>query len=79
MNAVGQVLVEFLLITLVFLVIVVSIAKEIPITFSKASPYLGGKIEKRLETGRGFSVDKRNGGDIWKDPVNKIKGGVKDL
>ena len=75
MNAAGQALIEFLLLTIIFLVIVVAIAKEIPITFSKATPFLGGKIEQRLETGRGFAIDKSNGGEIWKDPVQP-KGGV---
>ena len=78
MNAAGQALVEFLLLTLIFLAIVVAIAKEIPLTFSKATPYLGGKIEQRLQTGRGFSLNKTNGGDIWHDAA-KPKGGVTNL
>lgn len=77
MNAAGQALVEFLLLSIIFLAIVVAIAKEIPITFSKSTPYLGGKIEQRLETGRGFSVNKQNGGDIWKNAIQP-KGGVKN-
>jgi len=71
MNAAGQVLLEFILLAVVFLLIVAKISKNIPLTFSSASPSLGGKIEQRLETGSGYFVQ----GGTWDYPI-KPKGGV---
>jgi len=70
-NAAGQILVEALLLMAIFLILVGSIARQIPFTFSSASPYLAGKMEQRLQTGGGFSAG------AWQGPVNP-KGGVKD-
>jgi hypothetical protein len=69
MNAAGQVLVEYLLLASIFLLLIAGISKEIPVTFSRATPFLGGKIEQRLQTGAGFAQGS------WKPPV-KPKGGV---
>jgi len=68
-NAAGQALVEFVLLTAIFLTFIGVIAKKVPLTFSSATPYLGGKIQQRLETGGGFAKG------AWAVPV-KSKGGV---
>jgi hypothetical protein len=75
-NAVGQTLIEFLLLTMIFVVLIAGIARKIPITFSRATPYLGGKVEQRLETGRGFALNS-SGNDLWIKPTNP-KGGMRD-
>ncbi len=71
MNAAGQVLLEYVLLMAVFVLLIARLAQSVPTTFAKASPYLGGKIEQRLETGNGFSLNS------WKAPV-AAKGGVKE-
>jgi hypothetical membrane protein len=68
-NAAGQTLVEFVLLTGIFLILIGVVAKKVPLTFSSATPYLGGKIQQRLETGGGFA------GAAWSTPL-KPKGGV---
>jgi len=74
MNAAGQVLIEYILLMAVFLLLIAKVSAKIPDTFSKASPYLGAKLEQRLETGKGFSDDS---GGWWLPPIS-TKGGVKD-
>jgi hypothetical protein len=74
MNAAGQVLFEYVLIMLVFLLLVAKLANYIPTTFGKASPYLGAKIEQRLEAGNGFATLKPG----FYLPPAAPKGGVKD-
>jgi hypothetical protein len=76
-NAAGQALIEFLLLTVIFVVLIAGIARQIPVTFSKASPYLAGRIEQRLETGHGFAADPIDGNDAWSAPTSP-KGGIKD-
>ena len=76
MNAAGQVLVEFLLLTILFLMLIAGISKEIPLTFSKATPFLGFNIQTALETGHAFSL-KPGGAPAWSAPVSP-KGGLKD-
>lgn len=71
MNAAGQVLIEYIFLMLVFLLLVGKVARSIPTTFDTATPYLGAKIEQRIETGQGFSAN--NG--IWLPPY-KPKGGL---
>ncbi|MCC6278198.1 MAG: hypothetical protein IT289_09820 [Oligoflexia bacterium] len=71
-NAAGQTLVEFVLLTALFLIFVGKVARDLPLTFSGATPYLGAKLQGRLQTGAGFT----RGGD-WQRPV-RPKGGVKD-
>jgi hypothetical protein len=66
----GQALLELLLIGVIFLFFTVSVLNKVPLTFSKASPYLGGKIQSRLETGSGFRGN-------WIAPV-KPAGGMRD-
>ncbi len=68
-NAAGQALVEFVLLTAIFLIFIGVVAKKVPLTFSSATPFLGGKIQQRLETGGGFA------GGAWSTPL-KSKGGV---
>jgi hypothetical protein len=63
------VLVEFVLITALFLVLIAGVARKIPVTFGEAAPYLGGKLEVRLETGSGFK-----GANAWRQPLQP-KGG----
>ena len=72
MNAAGQALVEFVLLMAIFLVVVASIAKDIPLTFKGASPYLAMKLEQRLQTGAGFG-----NGQVWQAP-KAPKFGVTD-
>ncbi len=74
MNAAGQVLIEYILLMAVFLLLIAKVSVKIPDTFAKASPYLGAKIEQRLETGNGFSTDAAG---FWRPPIGP-KGGVKD-
>ncbi len=69
MNAAGQVLVEYILLAAIFMLFIGMVSKQIPLTFKEATPYLGGKIEQRLETGGGFSSG------FWQPPI-KSKGGV---
>jgi hypothetical protein len=73
MNAAGQVLIEYILLMAVFLLLIAKVSVKIPDTFAKASPYLGAKIEQRLETGKGYS-DYSPG--FWQPPLAP-KGGVK--
>ena len=79
MNAAGQALIEFLLLTLIFVVLIAGIIRKIPITFSKSTPVLAGQIESRLETGHGFALSDPSGGsaDAWMSPITP-KGGMKD-
>lgn len=72
MNAAGQVLIEYLLLASIFLLLIGVIAPKIPVTFSQATPSLGGKVEQRLQTGAGFV----NSG-TWLKPI-RPKGGVRD-
>ena len=55
LNAAGQALLEFILISSIFLILVATVIRKIPTTFSQATPFLGGKIEQRLQTGVGFA------------------------
>ena len=71
MGEAGQVLIEYILLMVVFLLLVGKVARSIPTTFDSATPYLGAKIEQRIETGQGFSAN--NG--IWLAPY-KPKGGL---
>ncbi len=73
MNAAGQVLVEYILLAALFMLFIGMISKQIPLTFKDATPYLGGKVELRLETGQGFANAQK--GNAWNPPV-KSKGGV---
>jgi hypothetical protein len=74
MNAAGQAILEYLLLLAIFVLFLGKIIHSIPETFSSASPFMGAKIETRLETGHGFSGD-----GIWKPPTNpQGKGGVTD-
>lgn len=70
MTAAGQVFLEFVLIMLIFLIFLGAIAKNIPITFSKASPILAAKVETQLQTGAGFY-------SAWETSAKPV-GGVKD-
>ena len=72
MNAAGQVLVEYLLLASIFILLIAGIAKDIPLTFKTSTPFLGGKIERRLQTGGGFASSTE-----WKKPI-RPKGGVGD-
>jgi hypothetical protein len=71
-NAAGQTLVEFILLTALFLIFIGKVARDLPITFSGATPYLGAQVQDRLQTGGGFT----RSGD-WSKPIGP-KGGVKD-
>jgi len=73
MGAAGQVLIEYVLLMLVFLLLVGKVARSIPSTFDRATPYLGAKIEQRIETGHGFSASNVN----WQPPISP-KGGLSD-
>jgi hypothetical protein len=72
MNAAGQILVEFLLLMAIFILVVAAVVRKIPFTFDSATPYLAGKIEQRLQTGKGFGQ-----GPVWQPPL-KVKTGVSD-
>jgi hypothetical protein len=71
--AAGQAILEYLVLMALFAFFLGAIIHKIPDTFNSASPYLGAKIETRLESGQGFAGD-----GTWKPPVNKDgKGGAK--
>lgn len=74
MNAAGQAILEYLLLMAIFALFLGKIIQSIPSTFSSASPYLGAKIETRLESGNGFA-----GAGMWKPPANPDgKGGAQN-
>ncbi len=75
MGAAGQAIIEFLLLTVVFMLLLAGIAKQMPITMKEATPYLGGQVEARLQTGVGFS--QTSGQGRWSAPL-KPKGGLHD-
>ena len=76
MNAAGQAILEYLVLMALFAFFLGALIHKIPGTFNTASPYLGAKIETRLETGAGFAGRTES---TWKPPVNKDgKGGAKD-
>jgi hypothetical protein len=63
------VLIEFVLITALFMVLIAGVAQKIPVTLSDAAPYLGGKLEVRLETGGGFKSAGK-----WIAPIKDVGG-----
>ena len=70
MNRRGQTLVEFMLLSSIVLMVALYIAPRIPVTFNLATPFLGGKIEYRIETGRGYKPG-------WEKPL-RSPGGFTD-
>ena len=74
MNAAGQAILEYLVLMAIFAFFLGAIIHRIPETFDTASPYLGAKLETRLQTGGGFA-----GTNTWAPPINKDgKGGAAD-
>lgn len=73
MNAAGQALLEFVLLTFLFLLLIASVIRYVPNTFSESTPYLGARVQDRLETGGGYARER--GG--WQLPAS-TKGGMKD-
>ncbi len=73
MNAAGQAIMEFLLLTLAFLVIFSAVIRKVPNTFGESTPYLGARLQQRLETGGGYARER----GAWQLP-NKVRGGIKD-
>ncbi len=74
-NAAGQALIEVVILLALFTLFLMPVAKKLPVTLSKATPYLSGQVEGRLQTGVGFSQTQGQG--TWSPPV-RPKGGVHD-
>lgn len=75
MNAAGQALTEFVILTAIFMVLLAGIAQKLPVTLKSATPYLAGQVEARLQTGVGFARTQNQGS--WSTPI-KPKGGMRD-
>jgi type II secretory pathway component PulJ len=74
-NAAGQALIEVLILLSLFMLILLPVAKKLPVTLSSSTPYLSGQVENRLQTGNGFS--RTFGQGTWSPPYVP-KGGVHD-
>ncbi len=75
MNAAGQALTELIILLAIFVVLLSSLAKNLPITLKDTTPYLNGQVEARLQTGVGFA--KTGGQGTWSPSIGP-KGGIKD-
>jgi hypothetical protein len=73
MNSAGQAIIETVILTAIFMLLVAAVAQKLPLTFSEATPYLGSQVEARLQTGVGFSQSNLSG---WSKPLNP-KGGMR--
>ncbi|MBK9293493.1 MAG: hypothetical protein IPM57_03475 [Oligoflexia bacterium] len=71
----GQALTEFIILTAIFMALLAGIATKLPVTFKSATPYLGGQVEARLQTGVGFA--RTPGQTSWSEPI-RPKGGLRD-
>lgn len=74
MNSAGQALIETIILTAIFMLLVAGVAKNLPLTFETATPVLAAQVESRLQTGVGFS--KQQNKNTWARPVAP-KGGMK--
>lgn len=71
----GQAIIEFIVLTALFMLLLAGAAKNIPLTFESATPYLGGQVEARLQTGVGFAQSQQS----WETPKSNPRGGMRDL
>ena len=74
MNSAGQAIIETVILTAIFMLLVAAVAQKLPLTFSETTPYLGSQVEARLQTGVGFSQG--SGQATWSKPINP-KGGMR--
>ena len=76
MNQAGQALIEFVILTAIFMLLLAGVAKKMPVTVNTATPYLGAQVEARLQTGVGF-VRSANY-STWSGPTRQgeVKGGM---
>ena len=74
----GQALIEFLLLTAIFMLLLAGVAQKLPVTVNSATPILGGQVEARLQTGVGFS--QVSNARTWTAPEKAGgKGGMHDM